>query len=118
MKLMRIGPKGAEKPALLDASGKVRDLSGVLDDITPPRCRRRAWRELRSVDPAALPVVERPGRIAPPWRGCAKFVCVGLNYADHAAETGAPIPAEPILFMKATSALVGCNDPSCCRKAR
>ena len=111
MKLMRHGAKGAEKPALVDAQGQVRDLSGVLTDITADTLTPAALQRLRELDPASLPLVAQPGRTAPPWRGMGKFICVGLNYADHAAESGVPVPAEPVLFMKTTSALIGCNDP-------
>ena len=110
MKLMRHGPKGAEKPALVDTQGKVRDLSGVLPDIGADTLTPRGLQRLRELDASKLPVVNNPGRIAPPWTGCGKFVAVGLNYSDHAAETGNPIPKEPILFMKTTSCIVGCND--------
>lgn len=111
MKLMRYGAKGAEKPALLDAQGIVRDLSGELVDITPHTLTPHGLQRLRDVNPANLPVVDNPGRIAPPWTGMGKFLCVGLNYADHAAESGLPVPAEPVLFTKTLSCLVGCNDP-------
>jgi 2-keto-4-pentenoate hydratase/2-oxohepta-3-ene-1,7-dioic acid hydratase in catechol pathway len=111
MKLMRHGAKGAEKPALVDAQGQVRDLSSVLADITAESLAPSALQRLRDVDVASLPVVAQPARIAPPWRGMGKFICVGLNYADHAAESGVPVPKEPVLFMKPTSALIGCNDP-------
>jgi 2-keto-4-pentenoate hydratase/2-oxohepta-3-ene-1,7-dioic acid hydratase in catechol pathway len=67
--------------------------------------------QLRALDPASLPLVAQPGRVAPPWRGMGKFICICLNYADHAAESGLPVPAEPVIFMKTTSAVVGCNDP-------
>lgn len=110
MKLMRHGAKGAEKPALVDAQGQVRDLSGVLPDITAETLSPAALQKLREIDVAALPVIAKPGRMAPPWRGMGKFICVGLNYADHAAESGVPVPSEPVLFMKTTSALIGCND--------
>ena len=110
MRLMRHGPKGAEKPALIDATGQVRDLSGVLADITAATLSPQGLDRLRALDASQLPLVERPGRIAPPWSGMAKFVCVGLNYADHAAEAGMPVPKEPVLFLKAISALMGCND--------
>jgi 2,4-diketo-3-deoxy-L-fuconate hydrolase len=110
MKLLRHGPKGAEKPALVDATGQLRDLSGVLADITAATLSPQGLDRLRALDATKLPLVAAPGRIAPPWSGLGKFICVGLNYADHAAESGNPIPAEPILFMKATSALMGCND--------
>ncbi|OZI39726.1 2-hydroxyhepta-2,4-diene-1,7-dioate isomerase [Bordetella genomosp. 5] len=110
MKLLRHGAKGQEKPALLDAEGRVRDLSGVIPDLTAAGLGRAALERLRALDPASLPLVERPGRIGPPWSGMGKFICIGLNYADHAAEAGLQVPAEPVVFMKATSALVGAND--------
>ena len=111
MKLLRHGPKGAAKPALVDADGRVRDLSAALPDISAATLAPERLARLRELDASTLPIIEAPGRIAPPWSGMGKFVCVGLNYADHAAESGVPVPAEPVLFMKATSALIGCNDP-------
>jgi 2,4-diketo-3-deoxy-L-fuconate hydrolase len=111
MKLMRYGAKGAEKPGLLDAHGGVRDLSKVLPDIVCATLRPQSLQRLRDLDPTSLPLVAAPGRIAPPWTGMGKFICVGLNYADHAAESNLPVPAEPVIFMKTTSCLVGCNDP-------
>ena len=111
MKLMRHGPKGAEQPALIDAQGQVRSLTKALPDIKASTLSPTSLQRLRDLDPTKLLLVETPGRIAPPWNGMGKFVCVGLNYSDHAAETGNPIPAEPVLFMKTTSALIGCNDP-------
>ncbi|WP_313702006.1 fumarylacetoacetate hydrolase family protein [Achromobacter sp.] len=111
MKLMRYGAKGAEKPALIDADGQVRDLSSIIADITAQTLVRAKLAELRALDPASLPLVAQPGRVAPPWSGMGKFICIGLNYADHAAESGLPVPAEPVIFMKTTSAVVGCNDP-------
>ncbi len=111
MKLMRVGAKGAEKPALLDSQGRVRDLSGVLADITPHVLMPTGLQRLRELHIDSLPVLAAPGRIAPPWAGCEKFVCIGLNYADHAAESNLPIPKEPIVFMKPISARVGPNDP-------
>lgn len=110
MKLMRYGAKGAEKPALIDAQGQVRDLSSVVADITAQTLVPAKLAELRALDPASLPLVSQPGRVAPPWSGMGKFICIGLNYADHAAESGLPVPAEPVIFMKTTSAVVGCND--------
>ena len=110
MKLMRYGAKGAEKPALIDSNGAVRDLSGVLPDITAATLSKDNLATLAAIDIASLPVVTNPGRIAPPWSGVGKFLCVGLNYADHAAESGMAVPAEPVLFMKATSAVIGAND--------
>jgi 2-keto-4-pentenoate hydratase/2-oxohepta-3-ene-1,7-dioic acid hydratase in catechol pathway len=111
MKLMRYGAKGSEKPALLDDQGQVRDLSGVVPDISAAMLTPDGLRKLAGLDPKSLPLVANPGRIAPPYSGMGKFICVGLNYADHAAESGMPVPPEPVLFMKTTSALVGCNDP-------
>ncbi len=111
MKLMRYGAKGAEKPALVDAGGTVRDLSSVIPDITAATLRPENLKRLAELDTSKLPAVANPVRIAPPWSGMGKFICIGLNYSDHAAETGAPIPKEPIIFNKPTSALVGCNDP-------
>jgi len=111
MKLIRYGAKGAEKPGLVDAQGKLRDLSGELADITAATLTPKGLDRLRGLDIASLPVVDKPGRIAAPWSGCEKFLCIGLNYADHAAESGLPIPKEPILFMKPISARVGPHDP-------
>jgi 2,4-diketo-3-deoxy-L-fuconate hydrolase len=110
MKLIRYGAKGAEKPGLIDAQGKLRDLSGELVDITAATLTPKGLERLRALDPNLLPVVDKPGRIAAPWSGCEKFLCIGLNYADHAAESGLPIPKEPILFMKPISARVGPHD--------
>ncbi len=110
MKLMRLGARGAERPALLDAQGQVRDLSGVLADIDAAALSPASLARLRAIDTATLPVVNNPGRIGAPWSGCEKFLCIGLNYADHAAESGLAIPKEPILFMKPISARVGPDD--------
>ena len=111
MKLMRYGAKGAEKPAIIDADGVMRDLSGELVDITANTLTPHGLQRLRELNLASLPVVADAGRTAVPWSGMGKFICVGLNYADHAAESNLPVPAEPVLFTKAISALVGCNDP-------
>ncbi|MBL0087172.1 MAG: fumarylacetoacetate hydrolase family protein [Ideonella sp.] len=108
MKLLRHGPKGQEKPGLLDAKGQVRDLSALLPDITPTTLSPAGLAALNSVDVNALPVVAQ-GTLAVPWSGMGKFLCIGLNYADHAAESNLPLPKEPILFMKPISAAVGCN---------
>jgi len=110
LKLLRYGPVGQEKPGLLDAQGAVRDLSGVLPDITAQTLSPQALDTLRKVDPASLPVVAQPGRMGTPYADPGKFVCIGLNYSDHAAETGAEPPAEPILFNKWSRAS-GANDP-------
>ena len=111
MKLLRYGPKGQEKPAMLDAQGGVRDLSGVIKDLQANMLTPEGLAPLRALNPNTLPLVAQPGRMAPPWTGMGKFICVGLNYADHAAESGMPVPAEPVLFTKHTSTVIGCNDP-------
>ncbi len=108
MKLLRHGPKGFEKPALQGADGRVRDLSGVLSDITAATLSPAGLAALRALDLTTLPVVPQ-GVLAVPWTGMGKFLCIGLNYADHAAESNLPIPKEPILFMKPVSCAVGCN---------
>ena len=110
MKLMRYGAKGAEKPGLTDAQGQVRALSGVIPDITAQTLSAQGLGQLRALDVNKLPRVDQPGRLAPPWSGCGKFLCIGLNYVDHAAEAGMPVPKEPILFMKPISVRVGPND--------
>ncbi|QXM23874.1 fumarylacetoacetate hydrolase family protein [Elioraea tepida] len=107
MKLVRWGPKGAEKPGMLDASGAVRDLSGVVADITPELLSPAGLARLAAVDVEALPKVEGGQRLGVPFTGTRNFVCIGLNYADHAAETNMPIPSEPVVFLKALSALSG-----------
>ncbi len=110
MKLLRYGPKGLEKPGLLDADGIVRDLSELLPDLTSNCLGRAALDKLASVDPARLPAVDGPLRMAPVVADIGKMICVGLNYSDHAAESGMDVPSEPVLFTKATSAIIGCND--------
>lgn len=111
MKLLRFGPKGYEKPGMLDPNGILRDLSGLLPDLTADHLGRAALDKLASVDPARLPAIEGPVRLAPVVAGIGKMICVGLNYSDHAAESGMEVPSEPVLFTKATSAIIGCNDP-------
>ncbi|GJJ04408.1 FAA-hydrolase [Duganella rhizosphaerae] len=110
MKLLRFGPKGMEKPGMLDSEGMVRDLSAVLPDLHAADLRQASLARLAALDPRRLPLVTEPGRIAPPWANVGKFICVGLNYSDHAAESGMAVPAEPVLFMKATSCIIGAND--------
>jgi len=110
MKLLRHGPKGQERPALLDDQGRVRDLGVLLPEITPATLSPAGQAALRAIDVSALPVVP-PGRLAVPWTGMSKFVAIGLNYADHAAEAGMPIPKEPIVFMKTLESAVGANHP-------
>ncbi|MFP5392140.1 MAG: fumarylacetoacetate hydrolase family protein, partial [Gammaproteobacteria bacterium] len=110
MKLLRFGPKGHEKPGLLDAQGVIRDLSGVLPDLTSGQLAKGALARLAELDPATLPAVEQPVRYAPILADIGKFICVGLNYSDHAAESGMAVPSEPVVFTKATSAIIGCND--------
>jgi 2-keto-4-pentenoate hydratase/2-oxohepta-3-ene-1,7-dioic acid hydratase in catechol pathway len=109
LKLLRYGAAGAEKPGLLDASGTIRDLSGVIDDITGVVLENKLA-ELAALDTGKLPAVSGSPRMGPPLADISKLVCVGLNYSDHAAETGNPIPKEPILFMKATTSIIGPND--------
>ncbi len=109
MKLFRHGPKGQEKPGILDAEGGHRDLSGVIRDIDPALLAS-GCAALRGVDPAVLPQLRQGSRLAEPVGAVGKFVCIGLNYRDHAAEAKMKIPAEPIIFMKATSAIIGPND--------
>lgn len=108
MKLARYGAAGCEKPGLIDASGQIRDLSAHVEDINPALLGNLA--ALHSLDITSLPPVPAPCRFAPCVSGTGKFICIGLNYSDHAAETGAKSPAEPIIFMKATSAMCGAND--------
>jgi 2-keto-4-pentenoate hydratase/2-oxohepta-3-ene-1,7-dioic acid hydratase in catechol pathway len=110
MKLLRYGPRGAEKPGLLDADGKIRDLSGVVSDITGAELSPEGLKTLAAIDPKSLPLVEGSPRYGVPVKGVSKFIAVGLNFADHAAESNLPIPAEPVLFTKAVSCLTGPND--------
>ncbi len=110
MKLLRFGPKGNEKPGLLDAQGMLRDLSGVLPDLTSAHLGRASLDRLASIDASQLPLVAEPVRYAPIVADIGKLICVGLNYSDHAAESGMAVPSEPVLFAKATSSIIGCND--------
>lgn len=110
MKLLRVGEPGSEKPAMLDGEGTIRDLSGVVDDIAGPVLSDEGLSKLRELDASTLPEVGGDQRHGPCVGGIGKFICIGLNYSDHAAETGMPIPEEPILFFKATTAVCGPND--------
>lgn len=110
MKLLRYGPSGNEKPGLLDALGNVRDLSAIIARLDAEALAPASLARLRAIDPQTLALVEGHPRIGTPFVGVNKFVAVGLNYSDHAAESHMPIPKEPILFMKATSCLCGPND--------
>ncbi|WP_426041024.1 fumarylacetoacetate hydrolase family protein [Brevundimonas sp. TWP2-3-4b1] len=110
MKLLRYGPSGHEKPGMLDGDGVIRDLSGHVADITPDLIHGEGLARLRAIDPASLPVVEGAPRHGVPVAGSRKFIAIGLNFADHAAESNLPIPAEPVIFMKAISCLTGPND--------
>lgn len=109
MKLMRVGPLGQEKPAILDEDGKVRDLSGHVADIGGAAISPEGLAKIAAIDPASLPEIA-VDRIGACVAGTGKFICIGLNYSDHAAETGAAVPPEPVIFMKATSAICGPND--------
>ncbi|WP_110650653.1 fumarylacetoacetate hydrolase family protein [Salinicola peritrichatus] len=110
MKLLRHGPKGQEKPGLIDADGVVRDLSGQIDDIAGDVLSDSGLARLAQIDPASLPEVAAGTRLGPCVGRVGKFICIGLNYSDHAAETGAEVPAEPVIFNKWTSAICGPND--------
>tara|TARA_R110000824_G_scaffold118960_14_gene272191 strand:+ start:324521 stop:325369 length:849 start_codon:yes stop_codon:yes gene_type:complete len=110
MKLLRYGPVGQEKPGLLDAHGRMRDLSAHVHDISGPHLAEEALQRLRSIDIDTLPLVDEGTRIGACVGSVGKFICVGLNYADHAAESGMDVPDEPVLFFKATSAICGPDD--------
>jgi len=110
MKLLRYGDPGAERPALLDSNGQIRDLSGTIPDITGATISPAALVRLRQIDPTTLPLITGNPRLGPCVSGVGKFICIGLNYKDHAAESGMALPSEPVVFMKATSAICGPND--------
>jgi len=110
MKLLRYGPIGAEMPGLLDAEGQIRDLSLHVSDIGPVQLSPASLDRLRAIDPKSLPLVHGSPRIGVPVSGIGKFIAIGLNFADHAAESNAPIPKEPIVFTKAITSLTGPND--------
>ena len=111
MKLLRWGEAGAERPGMLDAGGIARDLTGLVPDIAAAVLSDAGMAMLRGVDAAALPAVPKGARLGPCVGATGKFICIGLNYADHAAESGLKVPPEPVIFMKATSAICGPNDP-------
>ncbi|TVQ41571.1 MAG: FAA hydrolase family protein [Wenzhouxiangella sp.] len=116
MKLLRVGELGQERPAIMAKDGSLRDLSGLVDDIAGAVLSPEGLARLAAVDESGLPLVAPGTRIGPCVGRVGKFICVGLNYADHAAESGMPVPPEPILFMKATSAICGPNDAVCIPK--
>ena len=110
MKLLRVGEPGAEVPAIVDATGKIRSLAGIVPDIAGATLLPEGLAKLRAVDPATLPEIPAGTRIGPCVGAVGKFICIGLNYADHAAESNLPVPPEPVIFLKANSAIVGPND--------
>ncbi|MGZ9059720.1 MAG: fumarylacetoacetate hydrolase family protein [Burkholderiaceae bacterium] len=110
MKLLRYGPNGYEKPGLLDAAGKIRDLSSVIHQVDSVRLAPRELKKLAQLKPESLPLVSGSPRLGVPYIGIGKFIAIGLNFADHAAESGAQVPSEPIVFMKATTCITGPND--------
>jgi len=110
MKLVRWGDAGREKPGMRDAQDVLRDLSHAVDDIAGDVLTREGIERLRALDPENLPIVENNSRLGAPVGRVGKIICVGLNYADHAAESGQPVPDQPVIFMKATSAIVGAFD--------
>jgi len=110
MKLLRWGPPGEERPGILDGEGRIRDLSGVVRDIDGKAVSPEGLAKIAAFDPNTLPLVRGTPRIGPCVAGVGKFMCIGLNYSDHAAETGAQVPPEPVLFLKATSAISGPYD--------
>ena len=110
MKLLRYGPEGSEKPGLMADDGTIRDLSGIIPDISGDVLSDAGLARLRALDPATLPVVAPSTRLGACVAGTTKFICIGLNYADHAAESGMSVPPEPVIFMKANSAICGPND--------
>jgi 2-keto-4-pentenoate hydratase/2-oxohepta-3-ene-1,7-dioic acid hydratase in catechol pathway len=110
MKLFRYGEPGREQPGVLDSKGQRRSLVGVIDDVRSAALSPASLARLAALDTSKLPLVPEGARLGPCVSGTGKFICIGLNYADHAAETGAQVPAEPVVFMKATSAIIGPND--------
>ncbi|MCZ8336116.1 MAG: fumarylacetoacetate hydrolase family protein [Rhodobacteraceae bacterium] len=110
MKLLRVGQPGAEVPAIVDAAGRIRSLQGIVPDIAGATLTPEGLARLRAIDPATLPELPADARIGPCVGQVGKFICIGLNYADHAAESNLPVPKEPVIFLKANSAIVGPND--------
>jgi 2-keto-4-pentenoate hydratase/2-oxohepta-3-ene-1,7-dioic acid hydratase in catechol pathway len=110
MKLLRFGPRGEEKPGVLDQNGEIRDVSSIVNDHAGPDLLPAVLTKLRQTDLSALPRVSGQTRLGPCVGNVGKFICIGLNYSDHAAESGAAVPKEPVIFMKATSAIMGPND--------
>jgi 2,4-didehydro-3-deoxy-L-rhamnonate hydrolase len=111
MKLLRYGPNGQEKPGLIDEQGRIRDLSSLINDIDPDTLSPERLAQLSEHDPDSLPIVDAPSRFGPPVNGIGKILAIGLNYADHAAETKLDVPPEPLVFAKAITCLAGANDP-------
>ena len=110
MKLLRVGDSGAEVPAILDAAGTPRSLAGIVPDIAGATLTPEGLANIRAIDPATLPALPKEARLGPCVGAVGKFICIGLNYADHAAESNLPVPKEPVIFLKANSAIVGPND--------
>ena len=110
MKLLRVGEPGAEVPAIVDGTGKIRSLAGIVPDIAGATLSPEGLAKLRAVDPATLPEIPAGTRIGPCVGTVGKFICIGLNYADHAAESNLPVPPEPVIFLKANSSIIGPND--------
>jgi len=111
MRLVRFGATGSEKPGLIDQDGGIRDLSGHIDDLTPDQLASDRLTKLASIDSSSLPLVQGQPRLGVPLAYVPNLLCIGLNYADHAAETGSPVPDQPVLFMKHTGSIIGPNDP-------
>ena len=110
MKLLRYGIRGSERPAVLDTDNNIRDISSITVDIDGDFLSGDKFQKLKQTDLSSFPVIKQPVRFAEPVSGVGKFICIGLNYADHAAESGAEVPSEPVMFMKATSCINGPND--------
>ena len=111
MKLVRFGSEGNEKPGLIDEQGNLCDLSSYLDDISGPNLSEDKLLEISKIDKSNLPKIDKSPRLGPCVNNVGKFICIGLNYADHAKEAGMEVPPEPVIFMKATSAICGPADP-------